>query len=513
MQSPPPVRMEGIPLANMEGKLGFPDLQEKFRKEFPIVFPDEKAEKTVVIIPSLTLDQEILSKINGVVHYEERMLCMLMLLRMPRTHVVYVTSTTIDPVIVDYYLSLLPGITGYHARQRLHLLSCNDASPKSLTEKILDRPRLIERIKTSIPAGHAAHLAFFNVTNFEKELAVRLQLPVYGCDPGLDWIGSKSGGRSVFRDCGAPMPDGMEGLVDRSAVVDALHQLKQRHSNLRKAVIKMEEGFSGEGNAVFTYSEGRVSTIEIRDGLMGNTCPVAPGMSAAQFFDKFDSMGGIVECFVEGETKRSPSVQCRITPTGEVDIISTHDQLLGGNCGQVFLGASFPADRDYAASLAKEARMMAGNLKDKGVLGRFSIDFISVKDDEGLWRHYAIEINLRKGGTTHPFLMLQFLTNGIYAEGEGIYHSATGRDLYYYSSDNLYSPSYIGLTPHDLIDIAMMNGLQYDGSRQQGVMFHLIGALSQYGKLGVVCIGHSPGEAIAYYQRIIEVLEKESGKC
>ena len=77
---------------------------------------------------------------------------------------VYLSSTTIDPVIVDYYLHLLPGITGYHAKQRLTLLSCYDSSSRSLTEKILERPRLIERIKQSIPPGHAAHMACFNVT-------------------------------------------------------------------------------------------------------------------------------------------------------------------------------------------------------------------------------------------------------------------------------------------------------------------------------------------------------------
>ena len=153
----------------------FNESRNNFKDQFEKAFPDKLAPKTVIIIPSLTLDQEILSKVKGVVHYEERLLCMLMLLRMPRTHVIYLTSTTIDPVIVDYYLHLLPGITGYHAMQRLTLLSCYDASSKSLTEKILERPRLIERIKKSIPPGHAAHMACFNVTPYERTLAVHIE--------------------------------------------------------------------------------------------------------------------------------------------------------------------------------------------------------------------------------------------------------------------------------------------------------------------------------------------------
>ena len=138
--------------------LMFKKLQERFPKQFESVFPDKLAPRTVIIVPSLTMDQEILSKVSGVVHYEERLLCMLMLLRMPRTQVIYLTSTPIDPVIIDYYLHMLPGITGYHAQRRLTLLSCHDSSPKPLTQKLFERPRLIQRIKEYIPADHEAHM-------------------------------------------------------------------------------------------------------------------------------------------------------------------------------------------------------------------------------------------------------------------------------------------------------------------------------------------------------------------
>src|ERR1035438_41198 len=121
--------------------LEFKQLQQQLSVQYSSVFPDRLAAKSVVIVPSLTLDQEILAKIDGVMYYEERLLCLLMLLRMPNTHVVYVTSMPVHNIIMDYYLHLLPGITNYHARQRLTSLSCFDASSRSLTEKILERPR------------------------------------------------------------------------------------------------------------------------------------------------------------------------------------------------------------------------------------------------------------------------------------------------------------------------------------------------------------------------------------
>src|SRR5258705_4119726 len=144
--------------------LMFKKLQQRFPQQFEHVFPDKLAPRTVIIIPSLTMDPEILSKISGINHYEERLLCMLMLLRMPRTNVIYVTSETIDPVIVDYYLHMLPGDTTYHALRRLTLLSCHDSSSKPLIQKILERPRLIQRIREFIPADHEAHMSCFNVT-------------------------------------------------------------------------------------------------------------------------------------------------------------------------------------------------------------------------------------------------------------------------------------------------------------------------------------------------------------
>jgi hypothetical protein len=490
----------------------FEKIQTGFASQFEKFFPDNLAHKSIVVIPSLTLDREVLAKVDGALHYEERLLCLLMLLRMPRARVIYVSSTPIDPVIIDYYLHLLPGITGYHARERLTLLSCYDSSQLPLTQKILQRPRLIERIKESIPGGHVAHIACFNTTAYERTLAVRLGLPIYGCDPSLIYLGTKSGSRRVFMKAGVPMPPGAENLQCYDDIVHAVAGLKDMYPDLKKAVIKLNDGFSGDGNALLEYPD-HISKKEmyewIHHNLKKKIKPVAKGLRMDIFLEKFKRMEGIVEAFVEGEQKSSPSVQCRINPLGEVDIISTHDQVLSGESGQVFEGAHFPADKSYRVEIAVLAKAIAEELKKEGVLGRFSIDFISVKE-KGAWKHYAIEINLRKGGTTHPFLMLQFLTNGYYDAGTGLFETPSKQPRYYYASDNLQRQSYKGLSPHDLISIAMFHELHFDGAAQKGVMFHMIGALSQYGKMGVVCIGESPEEAYSFYKKTVEVLDTET---
>jgi hypothetical protein len=490
----------------------FGQLEKQFAQSFSEIFNDPSLPRSVLIVPSLSLDQQVMAKISGVHHYEERLLCLLLLLRLPRTRLVYVTSTPIPETIIDYYLHLLPGVPSLHARQRLTLLTCNDASPVALTRKILDRPRLLERIREAIPNLASAHMTCFTVSELERKLALRLNLPIYGCNPSLTHWGSKSGSRKVFFEAGIDMPLGFEDLGDAEDVPHALAELKAKRPDLRKAVVKLNEGFSGEGNAVFDFADAPVdsSLLPWVRARLPTLAFEARGMTWDLYQQKLNSMGGVVEEFISGTLKRSPSAQFRIDPLGRIEALSTHDQVLGGANGQIFLGCRFPASEAYRLDIQTQGRKAARALASKGVLGRFGIDFISVKEGD-VWRHVAIEINLRKGGTTHPFLMLQFVTDGRYDADTGEFLTPAGGPRCYYASDNLESERYQGLTPYDLVDIAVVNGLHFHAATMEGVAFHLIGALSEFGKLGVVCIGQTQERADALYRKTLEVLDAEGG--
>lgn len=488
--------------------LPFETLQARLAPMYAQIFPDPLAPRTVVIIPSLSMDMDELAKIDGVHHYEERMLFLLMLLKLPRTNVIYVTSQPIHPTVIDYFLHLMPGIPSGHARNRLTLLSCYDASPVPLTQKILQRPRLIERIRAAIPDPTTAHITCFNSTELERELALRLNIPLYATNPDMAHLGSKSSSRNIFRDVGIPLPDGFEDLVTEQDIVDALVALKKRHPALRKAVVKLNEGFSGEGNAVFSFAECQTNRLRawVEETLPHRLCFEAASETWPRFRKKFEKMGGIVEMFIDGSNKRSPSVQCRINPLGEVEVISTHEQVLGGPSGQVYLGCTFPAKEAYRLELQEAGRKVGRWLSKRGIIGRYAIDFISVQDGDD-WQHYAIEINLRKGGTTHPFMMLQFLTGGTYDFTDGNFYTVNGQLCHYYASDNVCSPDYVGMTPDDLIDMAVFHGLHFDVLQQEGVVFHLIGALSEFGKLGILCIGRDLATARDYYDQTLSALD------
>jgi hypothetical protein len=469
----------------------------------------EEEPHTAVVVPSLTLDQSELRKISGASFYEERLLFLLIRLRNPRARMVYVTSQPIHPVILEYYLQFLAGIPASHARSRLTLLCADDASPRSLTEKILERPRLVERIRAGINDPQRAYLTVFNSTPHERKLAVLLGIPLNGCDPQLASLGTKSGSRKVFREADVPLPDGFEDLHTLHEFGEALAELRARRPGIRRAVLKLDESFSGEGNAVFRYPASE-SKAAIAEALRQVEFAVASETPEA-YFDKMAKMGGIVEEFVESLEKHSPSAQLRIGPRGDVLLISTHDQILGGPSGQVFLGCRFPARDDYRMAIQEASLRIGQVLSAHGVVSRFGVDFLAHRDaPSDPWKTTALEINLRMGGTTHPYLALQFLTGGSLDPASGLFLSPSGQAKYYKATDNLYSPRYRGLLPEDLVDILTVNKLHYSHGSESGVLFHLIGALSEFGKLGLTAIANSPAQVDELYAHTLEVLDKET---
>ena len=173
---------------------------------------------------------------------------------------------------------------------------------------------------------------------------------------------------------------------------------------------------------------------------------------------------------------------------------------LGGVGGQVYMGCRFPADPSYAPRLAHYARMVGERLAARGVVGRASIDFAAACDATGAWDVHALEVNLRKGGTTHPYAALRNLVPGRYDEDAGRWIAGDGSERSYWSTDNLVDPSWQGLRPAVVIDQVAAEGLQFDGEAGAGVVLHMLSCLAIDGRLGLTAIGRTPEHAAELYE-------------
>ncbi|MEB3304195.1 MAG: peptide ligase PGM1-related protein [Cyanobacteriota bacterium] len=484
------------------------DLQRQLSPEWGQEHGGSGVDVDLLMVPSLTVDPAELALVTGAHHYEERQLFSLIRLRDPGVRMVYVTSKLLPDLVVDAVLELLPGVPTAHARRRLHLFDTDDASSRPLTAKLLERPALLARIAELLRPGKS-FLACYVVTDLEKELSERLQVPLFGTDPALSHWGSKAGSRELFGRCGLPHPDGsaLVHQLDDLAVVTA--ELWERNPQLRRCVVKLNEGISGEGNApleleplALAERSGAERRRVLRQAL--DTLP----MPSPQWRELLAQQGALVEAWLEGgEALTSPSVQGMIHPGGTVEILSTHEQILGGASGQTYLGCAFPAADAYRVELMRMGEAIGRELAAQGALERFAVDVLARRFGDR-WDLQAIEINLRQGGTTHPMMALRAITTGTLDPATGLFLSPTGHPLHYRATDNFTDPDLRGLLPMDLIDIVAEAGLHYDPARLRGSVFHLLGCLSEYGKLGMTCVGGSDGEAQAVYDATASELLK-----
>jgi hypothetical protein len=462
-------------------------------------------DESVVVVPSISIERATPGSGTVMSALEERALFLLLLLRQPRLRMIYVTSQPVSESIIEYYLGLLPGVIPSHARARLTLVPVGDASGISLSSKLLARPRLLREIRSLIPNQDRSHMIPYNTTPLERDVALSLRIPMYGADPRLEDLGSKTGCRRMFEELGVRCPVGAEDLHTVDDIVAGVQGMRARRPSLRQAIVKLNEGVSGAGNAMVDLSElpapdSPDEAAVIRDRVL-NLQPEAESLSVEVYLAAFEKHGGIVEERITGEALTSPSVQMRALPDGTVELLSTHDQLLGGASGQKYLGCVFPANPDYAAAIAEPAMVIGRRLAELGALGRFAVDFVVVQDSTGAWTLYAIELNLRKGGTTHPFLTLQF---------RGVFLTPSGSSKYLVATDHFEDDRLKALTVPELFDVVVRHGLHFDQARRTGVVFHMISCLTECGRVGLTAVGDTPEDAWRIYEKAQSVVLQEA---
>jgi PGM1 C-terminal domain len=470
------------------------------------VFPKDDEPYTSVIVPSVSVAPEALRRRPSALFYEETLLFLLIRLRNPRARVVYVTSEPIPAPVMEYYLQFLAGIPVSHAVARLTLLSAYDRSPRPLTEKILERPRLVDRIRAAIPDLSRAYLTVFRATSLERRLAVLLGIPLNAADPGMDSLCTKSGSRRALRDAGLEVPDGAEGLRDEHDLLEALVGLRRRHPRLRRALIKLNGSPWNEGTAVFSYPPDPAQDSLRR--ALSRVEFAEDSQTPEVHLEAFRRVGGVVEEFVEG-VLHAASGQVRINPRAQVIPTSTHDEIRGGRLALSCGGCRFPADDRWRVAVQNASLRVGERLAAEGLVSRLSVEFLVLPGPTGV-RLLGTEINLGVGGATHPLLAVRFLSGGALDPTSGLFLAPSGRPKFYRATDELASPAYRGLSPLDLVDILTANQLNYSPRTESGALCYMLGGISELGRVGLVAIGGSREEAEDVFLRTVATLDRES---
>jgi hypothetical protein len=295
-----------------------------------------------------------------------------------------------------------------------------------------------------------------------------------------------------------PVPLGREDVRTVEDVVAAVEWIRRDGSWVAAVVVKHDDSGAGDGNTV----------IEVRTA-SGEPVPLDEVRARVQalpewYLHDLAEEAGVVEELVVGDELASPSVQIDMLPGGGVCVLATHDQIIGGDNGQVYVGCRFPADPAYAPELADHGEAVGLDLAARGCVGRASVDFVAARSGLEPWVVRALEVNLRKGGTTHPFAALRNLVPGHYESATGTWLAdADGRSRAYRSTDNVVDPAWTGRPPSSVIDAVRGAGLQFDHRLGTGVVLHMLACLAVDGRFGATAIGRSRAHADELYEAML----------
>jgi hypothetical protein len=186
-------------LSEQNKQLRFTAIQTNFQSQWQEMKKLDFANQDILVVPSVSFDPEAAKKLIGFEYFEERLLFYLFQLRKVQTRLVYITSHRLDPAILDYFLDLFD-ISPSQIKDRFLLLSLDDLTSVALTQKILGREDIIEQIISFLRLDRA-YMVCFNSTFIERDLAVKLNIPLLALNPKLELLGTKSGSRQVFKEC------------------------------------------------------------------------------------------------------------------------------------------------------------------------------------------------------------------------------------------------------------------------------------------------------------------------
>lgn len=463
--------------------------------------PPGGSEHVRIVLPSYNVGPSALAKYGPrVPALEHRYLTdVLQAAHVEGCTLLFVLSRAPGPGFLDYLVSLLPADSQARIRTRIHTVVVPGDSCPPLSARLLERPDLLEQIRRIVD-GRPAIIEPWNVTEAEVAIATALQVPLDGTPPQLWSLAFKSAGRKLLTAAGVPVPPGREDVHCPEDVERAIRAIRREHPDLRSVVVKLDNSVAGVGNHRIQLFDPHGSPSS--DETVAARVAMMPDWYVAEM-----ALGAVVEAYVVGDRWSSPSVQVQITPEGRAEVLATHEQVLGGENGQVYLGCRFPARRQYATQLTTYGRRLGEELAARGGIGMLSVDFAAVRDRGGRWRLYALEVNLRRGGTTPPIVVLSSLLPGRY-DGHGRWRLPDGSTRFYCATDNLVDERWTGLPAGDVIEGVQDAGLGFDPSRGTGVVLHTLTGLAIDGRLGMMAIGRTLREARRTFAAVQPVVDR-----
>ncbi|MCK9893727.1 peptide ligase PGM1-related protein [Frankia sp. AgB32] len=447
--------------------------------------PSSGIVDTKIVLYSFNFAEKLLREVSYLRFSAERGLCYLEELRREDLQLVLITSTEVSQAALDYHFREIFGFSEAQipsATSRLRLLSPALREGWPLDASVLADAEVMSALTSIAESSRSTSIVNFMATPTSDQIAVILGATIeeHGAAIAAE-TGSKLGGKSLLKRAGVRVPEGPTTLlIEEGSVLAEIGRIAAR-----SAVVKLNSAHwtAGVGNMVVPVEDVR------RGGGLFEAAQTVR-LSAENFRRELAAEGAVVEEYVD-DVVASPSGLGHINADGTVDIGPTHEQILVS--GQ-YWGCRFPAEEGWRSSVLAATDRVGKTLADSGVRGTFGIDFV-VAGDGGL---FAVEVNLRKVGTTHVVRYIEKVV-GAQIETDGQLRRDGGPDVFYVNG-RMQEAALLGTAGETVLDLLRKECLLYRRESGEGVLLHCLGALPACGYLELTAIAASRARAAGLIQ-------------